>query len=57
MLFSRLIWTILLHAAIAKELGLEETLHGHTGCVNRLAWNEDGTLLASGSDDLTIIVR
>jgi len=36
---------------------LEETLHGHTGCVNRLAWNEDGTLLASGSDDLTIIVR
>ena len=30
---------------------LESTLRGHSGCVNRLAWNDAGTLLASGSDD------
>lgn len=24
---------------------------GHSGCVNRLCWNESGSLLASGSDD------
>lgn len=24
---------------------------GHHGCVNRLCWNEGGSLLASGSDD------
>lgn len=24
---------------------------GHHGCVNRLNWNESGSLLASGSDD------
>eukprot|EP01083_Nonionella_stella_P316678 1149530_1 len=29
-------------------------LHGHSGCVNRLDWNESGTLLASGSDDTTV---
>lgn len=26
-------------------------LDAHQGCVNRLAWNEEGTRLASGSDD------
>ena len=26
-------------------------LKGHGGCVNRLAWNKTGSLLASGSDD------
>ena len=30
---------------------MEAVLRGHTGCVNRLAWNEAGTLLASASDD------
>lgn len=34
-----------------KWLALSEELHGHMGCVNRIAWNEDGTKLASGSDD------
>lgn len=28
-----------------------ESRRGHHGCVNRLCWNEAGTLLASGSDD------
>lgn len=34
-----------------QRLRIEEVLVGHTGCVNRLAWNQDGTVLASGSDD------
>jgi WD40 repeat protein len=34
-----------------KKLCFEYVLEGHTGCVNRLAWNELGTKLASGSDD------
>eukprot|EP01084_Bolivina_argentea_P277696 474203_1 len=29
-------------------------LIGHSGCVNRLDWNESGNLLASGSDDTTV---
>jgi WD and tetratricopeptide repeat-containing protein 1 len=33
------------------HLDLLTELEGHTGCVNRLAWNASGTLLASGSDD------
>ena len=32
-------------------------LHGHSGCVNRLAWNHDGSLLASVSDDTDLIIR
>ena len=35
----------------ARKLSVENVLQGHEGCVNRLAWNEDGTILASGSDD------
>lgn len=31
-------------------------LKGHRGCVNRLCWNEQGTLLASGSDDTRVIL-
>lgn len=38
------------------RLGLEKELEGHQGCVNCLEWNEKGTLLASGSDDVQIIV-
>ena len=38
-------------AAFAKRLAVEHVLEGHQGCVNRLAWNEDGSRLASGSDD------
>uniref|UniRef100_A0A1I8AI21 WD and tetratricopeptide repeats protein 1 n=1 Tax=Steinernema glaseri TaxID=37863 RepID=A0A1I8AI21_9BILA len=33
------------------RLGNSLTLEGHTGCVNCLDWNMNGTLLASGSDD------
>ena len=37
--------------ADALKLSVEATLRGHQGCVNRLHWNEAGSLLASGSDD------
>lgn len=39
-----------------RRLGLEEELQGHGGCVNCLTWNEKGSLLASGSDDVQVIV-
>ncbi|XP_068611719.1 WD and tetratricopeptide repeats protein 1 [Brachionichthys hirsutus] len=39
-----------------KRLGLEAELQGHTGCVNCLEWNEQGDLLASGSDDQHAII-
>ncbi|TPX78338.1 hypothetical protein CcCBS67573_g00369 [Chytriomyces confervae] len=29
-------------------------LNGHSGCVNSLAWSNDGSLLVSGSDDLRL---
>ncbi len=35
----------------AKRLECMAVLHGHQGCVNRLAWNERGDKLISGSDD------
>uniref|UniRef100_A0A8C8IWY2 WD and tetratricopeptide repeats 1 n=1 Tax=Oncorhynchus tshawytscha TaxID=74940 RepID=A0A8C8IWY2_ONCTS len=39
-----------------SRLGLEAELQGHTGCVNCLEWNEQGDLLASGSDDQHCII-
>ncbi|XP_067945862.1 WD and tetratricopeptide repeats protein 1-like isoform X2 [Watersipora subatra] len=41
---------------IISRLGLEATLAGHNGCVNCLEWSQDGRLLASGSDDCSIIL-
>lgn len=41
---------------LVKRLGLEIELQGHEGCVNCLEWNQDGSLLASGSDDHHAIV-
>ncbi|XP_013779235.1 WD and tetratricopeptide repeats protein 1-like isoform X1 [Limulus polyphemus] len=38
------------------RLGLEAELEGHGGCVNCLEWNGKGNLLASGSDDVQIII-
>ncbi|EIE23488.1 WD40 repeat-like protein, partial [Coccomyxa subellipsoidea C-169] len=40
----------------ARKLSVENVLQGHEGCVNRLAWNEEGTLLASGSDDRRVLL-
>ncbi|GFN97618.1 WD and tetratricopeptide repeats protein 1 [Plakobranchus ocellatus] len=42
--------------ALIKRLGLEKELEGHGGCVNCLEWNASGSLLASGSDDLHVML-
>eukprot|EP00879_Flechtneria_rotunda_P011475 GHRR01011988.1.p1 GENE.GHRR01011988.1~~GHRR01011988.1.p1 ORF type:complete len:100 (+),score=4.40 GHRR01011988.1:230-529(+) len=39
---------------VARKLTLEGVLSGHGGCVNRVAWNEDGSMLASASDDCQV---
>ncbi|KAI8740901.1 WD and tetratricopeptide repeats protein 1 [Biomphalaria glabrata] len=41
---------------LVNRLGLEKELEGHGGCVNCLEWNEKGNMLASGSDDLNVIL-
>ncbi|KAI5290472.1 hypothetical protein KEM54_001446 [Ascosphaera aggregata] len=33
------------------DLDIVSELQGHAGCVNALSWSQDGSLLASGSDD------
>ena len=38
------------------RLGLERTLEGHHGCVNCLQWSSNGEVLASGSDDVKVIL-
>ena len=43
-----------LTAAAGNKLLLAGTLHGHRGCVNRLAWSDDGELLASCAEDRTV---
>lgn len=40
--------------SLARKLEISTVLQGHTGCVNRLAWNQDGSLLASASDDCQV---
>uniref|UniRef100_A0A2M4AFV7 Uncharacterized protein n=1 Tax=Anopheles triannulatus TaxID=58253 RepID=A0A2M4AFV7_9DIPT len=50
-LFERRIYSSLY---VAKHLTLSHRLRGHRGCVNSLNFNADGTLLASGSDDLRL---
>ena len=39
-----------------ERLGLFKELEGHEGCVNCLEWNKSGDILASGSDDQTVIL-
>ena len=41
---------------LVKRLDLHEKLDHHDGCVNTLNFNMSGDLLASGSDDLDIVV-
>jgi WD repeat-containing protein 42A len=43
-------------ADLVKRLKLAAKLSGHEGCVNCLNFNQAGTKIASGSDDLNIIV-
>uniref|UniRef100_A0A0K2TAQ6 WD and tetratricopeptide repeats protein 1like [Oryzias latipes] n=1 Tax=Lepeophtheirus salmonis TaxID=72036 RepID=A0A0K2TAQ6_LEPSM len=39
-----------------KRLGQFHLLEGHRGCVNCIQWNSTGEILASGSDDLNVII-
>ena len=43
------------HIKIQKKVQSIE-LTGHTDCVNSVAFSPDGTKLASGSRDITIII-
>ncbi|XVF39609.1 hypothetical protein PTKIN_Ptkin01aG0047400 [Pterospermum kingtungense] len=43
-----------MHSSLIQRLSLEQELEGHQGCVNALAWNSNGSLLISGSDDARI---
>lgn len=40
--------------ALVNRLGLDHELAGHTGCVNCLEWNWQGSVIASGSDDFHV---
>ncbi|GMI90994.1 ALTERED SEED GERMINATION 2 [Hibiscus trionum] len=40
-----------MHSSLIRRLSMEQELEGHQGCVNAVAWNSDGSLLISGSDD------
>ncbi|GJN08843.1 hypothetical protein PR202_ga26802 [Eleusine coracana subsp. coracana] len=42
------------HSSLVQKLALEKELEGHVGCVNAIAWNSNGSLLVSGSDDTRI---
>lgn len=44
------------NASTVDKLQLDTTCSAHTGCVNRLAWNAEGTLLASVSDDRQLLL-
>ncbi|KAL5226026.1 hypothetical protein ABZP36_012665 [Zizania latifolia] len=39
-----------------RSLGLQKRLRKHRGCVNTISFNEDGSLLLSGSDDLNAVL-
>lgn len=39
-----------------RRLQLKQRLEKHEGCVNALHFNQSGTLLASGSDDLNVVL-
>ncbi|XP_022735577.1 WD and tetratricopeptide repeats protein 1-like isoform X3 [Durio zibethinus] len=35
----------------SRHIDIRQNRHGHRGCVNAVAWNSNGSLLISGSDD------
>lgn len=43
-------------SSLIDRLEQEAVLKGHEGCVNCLEWSSDGRILASGSDDLQVIL-
>lgn len=43
-------------SSITRRLQTLGTLNVHCGCVNTIAWNDDGSTILSGSDDQHLIV-
>ncbi|KAH8957687.1 hypothetical protein BDL97_07G105500 [Sphagnum fallax] len=43
-----------MHSSLVQRLVCQRVMEGHQGCVNSLAWNAQGTLLISGSDDTRV---
>ncbi|KAK9805564.1 hypothetical protein WJX72_005219 [[Myrmecia] bisecta] len=41
-------------AAVWGSMRMDNSLHCHRGCVNHVSFNETGTLLLSGSDDMRV---
>lgn len=39
-----------------KSYNYSTKLKGHTGCVNAITYNKSGSILASGSDDMKVLV-
>lgn len=44
------------HAYMIAHLQKSHGLEKHSGCINTLAWNHEGTKLVSGSDDRTVVI-
>ncbi|CAI0467739.1 unnamed protein product [Linum tenue] len=40
-----------MHSSLIRRLSQDGEMEGHQGCVNAIAWNSNGSLLISGSDD------
>ncbi|GMH00218.1 hypothetical protein Nepgr_002057 [Nepenthes gracilis] len=47
-------YSLQMHSSLVRRLSLERELEGHQGCVNTIAWNSQGSLLISGSDDTRV---
>jgi WD40 repeat protein len=39
-----------------QSLGIQKRLREHRGCVNTVSFNSSGSLLLSGSDDMTLVL-
>ncbi|XP_010215546.1 PREDICTED: DDB1- and CUL4-associated factor 8 [Tinamus guttatus] len=53
---SRFVYEACGARVFVQRFRLQHSLEGHTGCVNTLHFNQRGTWLASGSDDLKVVV-
>ncbi|XP_065586467.1 LOW QUALITY PROTEIN: DDB1- and CUL4-associated factor 8 [Cyrtonyx montezumae] len=53
---SRFVYEACGARVFVQRFRLQHGLEGHTGCVNTLHFNQRGTWLASGSDDLKVLV-
>ena len=42
--------------SVIRSFGKVQQLEKHSGCINTVAWNPEGTRLVSGSDDRSVVV-